>query len=144
LEKHLKDLPNPENKMEENFLKKQRKLRIYKLKNFDKFKKLREKYNLPVEVRIKKIKEVNDLKIFLVDGKKIRDSIDIDFTMGGHPFRYIYVPIDEIWVDSSNESEKEEIIMHEIKEFNLMKQGFSYDKAHDQASILEHSYRNKQ
>jgi len=127
----------------ESFIKKQAKLRIFKIKNPEKTEKQKQKYSLPVEVRIKKLKEEGDIKIFLVDGDKVRNAIDIDFTMGGHGCRYIYIPLDEVWIDASNESEKEEVIIHELTELGLMKQGINYNKAHDLANIEEYKLRTK-
>jgi len=127
----------------ENFIKKQAKLRIFKIKNPEKTEKQKQKYSLPVEVRIKKLKEEGNIKIFLVDGNKVRNFIDIDFTMGGHGHRYVYIPIDEVWIDASNESEKEEVIIHELAELGLMEKGIHYNKAHDLANIEEYKLRTK-
>lgn len=129
--------------MEKTTLRKQRRLRVYQTKDIKKFKEREKKYIEQIDVRINKIREVDGLKIFLVDGKKIRDFIDIDFTMGGHGYRYLYIPLDEIWIDSSNESEKEEVILHELTEFRLMRAGMNYDHAHDTSSIEEMKLRTK-
>lgn len=126
-----------------DFIKKQAKLRIFKVKNLEKTEKQKQKYSLSVGVRIKKLREEGSIKIFLVDGNKIRNFIDIDFTMGGHGCRYAYIPIDEVWIDSSNEDEKEEVIIHELAELGLMKQGINYNKAHDLANIEELNLREK-
>ena len=125
-----------------DFFRKQQKLRIDLVKNINKLMKLKQKYSLPINVRLKKIETKEGKDIFLVDGNKIRKAIDIDFTMGGHGLRYVYIPVDEIWIDSSNEDELEEVFIHELTEFNLMKQGMSYDKAHVQASLAEIGLRN--
>lgn len=129
--------------MKTNILKKQRKLRLYQIKDIGKLKKLKETYKLPIEVRIKLIKKIGKIKVFLVDGNRIRNFIDIDFTTGGHGFRHLYIPLDEIWVDSSNEDEKEEIIIHELKELKLMKKGINYNTAHDLACLEELKLRTK-
>jgi len=121
---------------------KQKKLRISKVSDFFQLMMRKEKYSLPSEVRIKKICKRNGKSVFLVNGFKIRKSIDIDFTMGGHGLRYVYIPIDEIWIDNSNENECEEVLVHELEEFNLMKNGVSYNKAHDKASLVEVELRN--
>ena len=91
-----------------DFFRKQQKLRIDLVKNINKLMKLKQKYSLPINVRLKKIETKEGKDIFLVDGNKIRKAIDIDFTMGGHGLRYVYIPVDEIWIDSSNEDELEE------------------------------------
>jgi predicted double-glycine peptidase len=127
----------------EKILNLQKKIRIYRVTDIEKIKIAKEQYKLPLEVRVKKIARRKGFKIFLVNGCKIRQFIDFDFTMGGHGLRYIYVPLNEIWIDDSNKEEAEEIILHEITEFNLMKKGMSYDLAHEQASLKEIELRNK-
>ena len=120
-----------------NLIKEQEKLRIFKVSSIERIKKIKAKYRLPLEVRIKKIAERDGKIFFLVDGFRIRYFIDIDFTMGGHGLRYVYIPLNEIWIDSSNEKEKEQIIKHELVEFNLMRKGMNYDRAHELASLSE-------
>ncbi len=124
-------------------IKEQDKNRIFKLKNLKNLIKLKKQYKLPIEVRIKELAEKDGLKIFLIDGHKLRHFVDLDFVMGGHGIRYIYVPIDEIWIDSLNISELDQIIVHEIHEFKLMKKGMDYDKAHELASIEEMKIMDK-
>lgn len=124
-------------------IKEQDKNRIFKLKNLQNLIKLKKEYPLPIEVRLKKLKQLGNLKIFLVDGHKIRHFVDIDFTMGGHGIRYAYVPMNEIWIDSSNIPEIEQIIVHEVHEFKLMKKGMDYDKAHELASLEEMKIMDK-
>lgn len=129
--------------MVNKIINEQKKLRIYRVKNIAEIKKVKTVYKLPIEIRIKKFGEKEGFKIFLVDGYKIRQFIDFDFTMGGHGLRYVYVPLNEIWIDFSNKDETREIIIHEITEFKLMKRGINYDLAHEQASLKEAEIRNK-
>ena len=123
-----------------NLIKEQEKLRIFKITDP---KKIPSRILFHLDVKIKKIGQEGDLKIYLVDGYKIRHFIDFDFTMGGHGLRYRYIPLDEIWIDDSNRTELKEVIAHEIYEFNLMKEGVDYGKAHEQASLVEFNIRNK-
>lgn len=128
----------------DEILRKQARLRIFKVTNLEKIRKLKEKYKSPIDVRIKKIGRKEGLNIYLVDGYKIRQFIDLDFTTGGHGLRYIYVPMDEIWLELPYyKYEPEEIITHEIHEFKLMKKGVDYEKAHGQASLVELEVRNR-
>lgn len=126
-----------------NLIKEQDKNRIFKLKNLKTLIKLKKEYKLSIEVRIKKLAEKDGLKIFLVDGHKLRHFVDIDYVMGGHGIRYVYIPMNEIWIDSSNKSEIQQIIVHEIHEFKLMKKGMNYDKAHELASLEEMKIMDK-
>jgi len=117
----------------------QRKLRKYKVSDLDKYLRLKDLFSLPVDVHIKKLTSKRGLDIWLVDGTKVRSNIDIDFTTGGHGLRYLYVPINEIWIDSaiSDIIDVQTAIEHEILELSLMKRGMHYYKAHDIACIIE-------
>ncbi|MEM7819864.1 MAG: hypothetical protein QXD48_03490 [Candidatus Aenigmatarchaeota archaeon] len=142
----IDDLKNIKIKIEKNDFEyyknkilNQRKLRKYQIKNLEKYLEMKKIFSPQLDVRIKKIGKKNGLDIWLVDGPKIRRSLDIDFTMGGHGLRYLYIPLNEIWIDSAidNENDIEPVIYHEITEFNLMKEGLRYDEAHTIASIVE-------
>jgi hypothetical protein len=124
-------------------LKSQETLRINKVKDIKWLREIKKNYSLPFDVRIRKIKEEKGYKVFLVDADKIRDLIDIDFTMGGHGFRYVYIPEGEIWIDSDNQDEKEAIILHEFTEAELMKNGMNYYEAHDLSCEKEIALRTK-
>ncbi len=128
---------------EKKIIKQQENLRIFFVRSYSKLKKLKKKYILPFEVRIKKVCEKDGFKIFLVDGYKIRHFIDFDFTMGGHGFRYMYIPLNEIWIDSSNESELDEIMLHELIEAKLMRKGKGYENSHVISSVKELELRNE-
>ena len=119
------------------------KTRTYEIKNLKKYLKKKEKYKLPVNPKIKKLKRYNGYKVFTVNGKLIRDNIDIDFVEGGKGARYLYIPIDEIWVESKYKKELKDILLHEATESDLMKKGYNYEKAHDLASIKELGLRTK-
>ncbi len=85
---------------------------------------------------------LHGLEIWLVDGNRLRGgqkSGDVDFTMGGHGYRYLYVPQYEIWVDELYQGTADlwPLIWHEYLERWLMRQGTSYNSAHTTASNLE-------
>ncbi|HLD96207.1 MAG TPA: cysteine peptidase family C39 domain-containing protein [Patescibacteria group bacterium] len=96
--------------------------------------------------RTKKITNLNGVAVWLVDGIALRGGLkagDIDFTMGGHGYRYLYIPEEEIWIDkaTARRGDLEPVIWHEYLERNLMKNGMSYDEAHTIASDLETTLR---
>lgn len=77
-------------------------------------------------------------KAYVVDGKQIRDKIEVDFTAGGNGYRYDFIPKSEIWVDDgTNENEYELTALHEWVELNKMRQGYNYDDAHSAALAVE-------
>ena len=83
-----------------------------------------------------KIRDVDGLSVWLVDGTVVRREFWNDFVQGGNGARYKFIPIDEVWIDSTvTPEEVEYTIEHELIERNLMmKEGLNYDDAHDKAS----------
>lgn len=101
-----------------------------------------------LKYRIKKVRRVYGIDIWLVDGRRLRDGRyagDVDFTMGGHAYRYLYVPTHEIWIDKLYYKTKdyEPIIWHEYIERTLMRNGLPYSYSHSIASHLEIVLREK-
>jgi hypothetical protein len=93
--------------------------------------------------RLRLLGRVAGLVIYLVDGEKVRDVIDIDFTMGGNEARYSYVPPGEIWIDNAEHVlDRTATALHELVERDLMlHHGMSYDSAHDAANARERAFR---
>lgn len=91
---------------------------------------------------LKYLGKVLNVRIYLVDGRFIRDQISVDFTQGGHGYVYDYIPENEVWIDNANLKEKRFIIMHELTERYLMKyEGKSYHQAHNMANTIERRMR---
>jgi hypothetical protein len=94
--------------------------------------------------RLRSLGRVVGLAVYLVDGERIRDEIDIDFTMGGNEGVYPnYVPRNEIWLDDAmHPLDMCATALHEIVERDLMLNfGMDYDHAHDIASANERPFR---
>ena len=73
----------------------------------------------------------DELSIWIVNGKTIRDNFDTDFTEGGHDLVYDFVPEREVWLDDDLVGkERPYVLLHELHERNLMSKGFNYDNAH--------------
>ena len=97
-------------------------------------------------IKLKQLEDYGSFKVFLVDGPKIRHTLDMDFTTGGNAGRYKYVPEGEIWVDNNiNPSEIQETIEHEAVEAkNMESKGQDYETAHDNSNReLEKEADNK-
>ena len=98
---------------------------------------------LPAEVqrsaRKERLGREGGREIWLVDGRAVRDLAYVDFTLGGHGFRYRFIPRREVWLDDAvRPSERAFILHHELVELNLMANaGLSYDLAHARASRAE-------
>jgi|GEM_PF-730731 len=84
------------------------------------------------------------IKVWLVDGKYIRTNIDIDFTTGGNPKVYKYIPLDEIWIDDQIHPDEINFdIFHEMYESLMIVKGKSYNKAHGNTNKLELKFRKQ-
>lgn len=96
-------------------------------------------------IKIRQYEHLSGYTIWVVDGSVIRDHIDIEFALGGNPGRYAYVPQDEVWIeDTGDEPDMDAIAAHETVESDLMiKDGFSYEEAHTQASKIETDLRRR-
>ena len=91
------------------------------------------------------IAEHEVLKVYIVDGIKVRNMYKTDFVEGGTAFIYPFIPIDEIWIeDQVPEEERPFVLLHEFTERDLMRnERADYDDAHEQASKVEFAARAK-
>ena len=101
-----------------------------------------------------------NVKTWVVNGELVRTLFFLDFTEGGHDRVYAFVPENEVWLDDDlNLSERKFVLLHELRERNLMPdnqqvhikngivkedENFSkiYDSAHRSASRLEYFCRH--
>jgi hypothetical protein len=87
---------------------------------------------------------VGHFNVWLVRGRLVRDQFNIDFTMGGNPFRYAFIPREEIWIDAVlGVRDVAATIVHELVESDAMRHGLSYNKAHEIANVDERVARGK-
>jgi hypothetical protein len=101
---------------------------------------------LPAEVqrqaRRQKLAEREGREIWLVDGRAVRDLAYVDFTLGGHGYRYRFIPRREVWLDDAVRAvERPYVLHHELVEVGLMAAGLGYDPAHERASRAELTMR---
>ncbi|MEK7158954.1 MAG: hypothetical protein AAB575_03515 [Patescibacteria group bacterium] len=105
---------------------------------------LRTQTNSTAQKKIKRkiIKKEKNLTIYLVDGARVRKTLDPSFCFGGHWKVYKYIPKNEIWIDNATlPKERKYVIVHETYELKLMKKGMNYNNAHDFATAAEKSAR---
>ncbi|MFH1503410.1 MAG: hypothetical protein ABIE36_02020 [Candidatus Diapherotrites archaeon] len=82
------------------------------------------------------------LKVWIVDGRLVRDLFFIDFTEGGHDKVYSFIPQGEIWLDDDlTLREIKFVLLHEVHERNLMSSGEDYASAHESSSKIEYFCR---
>jgi hypothetical protein len=83
-------------------------------------------------------------EVWLVDGRVVRDLAYVDFTLGGHGYRYRFIPRREIWIDDAvRPAERASVLHHEVVEVGLMADGMKYDEAHAHASAAETHFRRR-
>ena len=114
-----------------------KKKHLYKLKNNHK--------ELLDKVRKKFLEEYgnDNVKIWLVDGKMVRNFFFVEYAEGGHDKVYDFIPENEIWIDEIlPPKEIKFIIFHELRERNLMLKGKKYQEAHRSATLAEDYYRD--
>lgn len=84
------------------------------------------------------------LRIYLVDGNHVRENMDPTFIEGGNEFRYDFVPKNQLWIDwHMPEAEHPYILLHECFESEKMRDGWSYDRAHNAAKRAENKLRRR-
>jgi hypothetical protein len=93
----------------------------------------------PKRFRLKKVTRLPGATVWLVDGPVIRREVDVDFTMGGHGYRYLFIPLGEVWIDNANARGEDlwPTIWHEYFERFLTRNGMYYETAHRYACRLE-------
>ncbi|MFZ5365547.1 MAG: cysteine peptidase family C39 domain-containing protein [Patescibacteria group bacterium] len=106
-----------------------------------------EKGQAMLKCKLKKTGEIHEIDVWIVDGHRLRSGHqqgDVDFTMGGHGYRYLYIPKHEIWIDQIYYKTKDywPIVWHEYIERILMRNGLPYNNSHDIASALEIVHRD--
>jgi hypothetical protein len=97
---------------------------------------------IPDLARKRLIARVGGRDVWLVDGRAVRDFAYIDFTLGGHGYRYRFIPKGEVWIDDAvRPAERAAILHHEAIEVSLMARGIRYVDAHAVASRAEARFR---
>ena len=89
-------------------------------------------------------KYLDQVHIATISGDKVRDDEDVEFALGGHHYRYDFIPEDEIWLEDTTEEGEDLLanIIHEFVERLLMKNlDIDYEQAHQLAATLEKDFR---
>ena len=94
--------------------------------------------------KVKKFANMQGFRVWIVDGGYVRSVIgEVEFNLGGHHWRYPFIPHQEIWVeDTGNFMDVYANVMHELIEVQAMRvDGLDYDTAHKIASSHEAAIR---
>jgi hypothetical protein len=88
---------------------------------------------------------VNGYRNWLVDSELVRDVLDADFCMGSHFAHSAFIPMGEVWLCSLlSPTDLTALIVHEAVETHWMtKNHWSYEKAHDRATMFEREIRKR-
>lgn len=93
---------------------------------------------------IKKFSEVSGFKVWIVNGKYIRDNINKEFTNYGQHYRFNFIPRDEFWIDKEENPGEEEYFIESMLVMNrLMSKGMSHKEAVKIANKIEKRERSK-
>jgi hypothetical protein len=85
------------------------------------------------------------ISVYHVNGKAVREKYDVDYTEGGHHYRWNFIPKKEVWVERmKNPTEERANLLHELHERRLMtEENLPYEDAHDKTCPLEEKARRK-
>jgi hypothetical protein len=93
---------------------------------------------------LKKIENLEDVQVWIVDGSYIRSHIDEEFTNFGQYYRFHYIPANELWIDqATKDNERRFFIDHLLVEHRLMSKGMPYEKAIVEADKEERKERRR-
>jgi hypothetical protein len=99
---------------------------------------------LPKPPYIKKVDQIGDITVWIVDGPYIRGHVDEEFTNFGQHYAFDYIPMNEFWIDrEAAHDETRFFIDHLLVEHRLMAEGVPYDKALVQADREERKERRR-
>jgi len=93
---------------------------------------------------IKKFSEVSGFKVFIVDGKYIRDNLDEEFTNFGQHYDFSFIPKNEFWIDKERVGWEYKYYINSMLTINrLLAKGMSREEAIKIADKEERSERAK-
>jgi hypothetical protein len=95
-------------------------------------------------IYLKRLGKFSGFKVWIVDGKYIRDNIEEEFTNYGEHKMFIFIPEDEFWIDKERNPGEEKYFIDSMLVINrLMSKGISYRKALGVADRIEKRERSK-
>lgn len=93
---------------------------------------------------IKKIEEIGKKKVWIVNGKFVRENICEDFVNVGQHYRFNFIPKNEFWIaKEAAPGEAKFYIDYLLLENRLMKEGVGKKEAMRRASIIERRERKR-
>jgi len=94
------------------------------------------------QIYIKKIEDIGQYSVWLVDGQYVRKTINENFVEYDHHYNHKKVPKNELWIDEeSNPEEWKFFINHMFVELGMLKVGENYNDAIAKADSFEKKER---
>lgn len=96
------------------------------------------------EIHIKKFCNIAGFKVWIVNGKYIRNNIDEEFTNFGQHYDFSFIPKNEFWIDKERIPGEEKYFIETMLVMNrLMAKGAGINKAAKIADRIERRERSK-
>ncbi len=96
------------------------------------------------KVYLRKFSEIAGFKVWIVDGKYIRDNVEEEFTNYGQHYQFKFIPEKEFWIDKErNPGEEKYFIDSMLVMHRLVSKGISQSKAAAFADKIEKRERSK-
>lgn len=96
------------------------------------------------KVYLRKFSEIAGFKVWIVDGKYIRDNVEEEFTNYGQHYSFSFIPKDEFWIDKeSSPGEEKYFIDSMLVMHRLLSKGVPVKEAIKIADRIERRERGK-
>jgi len=93
---------------------------------------------------IRKIRDITEVSVWLVDGKYVRKNICEDFVNYDHHYHLSFIPKNEFWIAAGTEPmEIEFYIYRMLAERRFVSDGMNYNEASQKAAEIERHERAK-
>jgi hypothetical protein len=96
------------------------------------------------KIYIKKYEKVSGFKVWIVDGKYIRDYVEEEFTNYGQHYQFKFIPEDEFWIDKERSPGEEQYFIDSMLAMHrLITKGMKDREAAKIADRIEKRERSK-
>jgi len=93
---------------------------------------------------LKKLSRFGKLSAWIVNGQKIRETIEPEFTNFGQHYSFSFIPENELWIDKeASPDERRFFLDHLLMEYKLMEAGLPYERAIEIAGAKEKLERQR-
>jgi hypothetical protein len=96
------------------------------------------------KIYLKKFSKVSGFKVWIVDGKYIRDNVEEEFTNYAQHYNFRFIPYDEFWIDKERNPGEEKYFIDSMLVMNrLISKGVGRIEALKRANKIEKRERSK-